>query len=269
MEIERDQQHHPSVRQAVTIALVLAIVGLPICCSLGAPVATDIATVFKEGCDLYEQGDFASAAERFEDLSRRQVTSADVYYNLGNCYYKQGHAGKAVVNYRRALMLSPRDDDIRANLSLLRSVVGFRDTTASYDLSGIATFPLQFVSARELQLAFYVGYYLTAVCFVCALMLSGTPRERTVRILVAVLLVTVGALALARHGQARFSSGSAAVITAEGAEFMSGPGTAFDELARLPDGVEVRLRAKSGVWVEVELGTGDIGWVREKDLEKI
>ena len=52
-------------------------------------------------------------------------------------------------------------------------------------------------------------------------------------------------------------------------EFMSGPGAAFDELAGLPDGVEVEIRARSGIWVEVQLRTGEIGWLRETNLETI
>ncbi|MFH1312386.1 MAG: tetratricopeptide repeat protein [Candidatus Eisenbacteria bacterium] len=229
----------------------------------------DINAVFNDGCDLYEQGDFDLAAGHFESLVARGVKSAEVYYNLGNCYYKQGLVGRAVASYRRGGMLSPRDSDIKTNLSLVRSVVGFRDTTASYDLGGVALLPLRIASPRELTLVFYVGYYLTTICFVSGLMLKGGLRKKNLRILVVLLVVTVGALGLARYGVSRFSSGSDGVVTADKAEFMSGPGTAFDELARLPDGVEVSLRAKSGIWVEVELSTGDIGWIREKDIEKI
>jgi hypothetical protein len=166
-------------------------------------------------------------------------------------------------------MLSPRDSDLRTNLDLVRSVVGFRDTTASYDLGGIAVFPLRLASPRELAVVFYVGYYLTTICLVCVLLLRGDLRGKGLRVLIILLAVTVGAVGFARYGASRFNSGSDGVVTANKAEFMSGPGTAFDELARLPDGVEVRLRAKSGIWVEVELSTGDVGWIREKDMEKI
>jgi tetratricopeptide (TPR) repeat protein len=229
----------------------------------------DINTVFNDGCDLYEQGDFGLAAEHFESLIARGVKSAAVYYNLGNCYYKQGHTGRAVATYRRGGMLAPRDSDIKTNLNLVRSVVGFRDTTASYDLGGVAVFPLRLASPRELMLVFYVGYYLTIICLVCVLFFGGNLRRKSLRILIVLLVVTVGALGFARYGVSRFNNGSDGVVTSEKAEFMSGPGTAFDELARLPDGVEVRLRARSGIWVEVELSTGDIGWIREKDIEKI
>jgi tetratricopeptide (TPR) repeat protein len=229
----------------------------------------DLTAVFDKGCDLYEQGDFGAAAEHFEALITRGVRSADVYYNLGNSYYKQGHIGKAVVNYKRALILAPRDEDINENLDLLRSIAGFRDTTAAYDLSSLASFPLRLASPKELQMVFYAGYYLTVVAFLCSLLLRGRLRRRIIQILIVLVIVTVGALVFARYGTSRLEGSSEAVVTADQTEFMSGPGNAFDELVRLPDGVEVTIRARSGLWVEVELRTGEIGWVREQNLEMI
>jgi uncharacterized protein YgiM (DUF1202 family) len=60
-----------------------------------------------------------------------------------------------------------------------------------------------------------------------------------------------------------------AVVIADRTELKSGPGNAFEELASLPDGSEVTLRARSGMWIEVKLPTGEVGWVREKDIETI
>jgi tetratricopeptide (TPR) repeat protein len=229
----------------------------------------DLTGVFDRGCDLYEQGDFGAAAEHFEALITRGVRSADVYYNLGNAYYKQGNIGKAVANYKRAFILAPRDEDIGENLDLLRSIVGFRDTTAAYDLSSFAGLPLRLASPRELQIVFYIGYYLGVAAFMCALLLRGQLRRRSVQVLIALVVVAVAASVSARYGASRLGGSSEAVVTAEQTEFMSGPGNAFDELIRLPDGVEVTVRARSGLWVEVELRTGEIGWVREQNLEPI
>ena len=264
----------PDRKAVLTGVRTLPILLLLLCALLpgvawAAPPLGNINTVFNEGCDLYDQGDFTLAAERFESLAARGVRSAEVYYNLGNCYYKQGFVGRAVANYKRGAMLLPRDEDIETNLDLVRSVVGFRDTTTSYDLSGLAVLPLRLASPRELMLAFYVGYYLTALCLLCVMVVRGDVRKTGLRILVVLLALTVGALGYARYGVSKFESGSDGVVIADKTEFMSGPGTAFDELARLPDGVEVELRARSGIWVEVELPTGDIGWIRETDIETL
>ena len=90
-------------------------------------------------------------------------------------------------------------------------------------------------------------------------------------LIVFVALVIVGACSFgfSAHGRSRFKGGSGAVVVAERTEFMSGPGAAFEELVRLSDGVELKLRARSGIWVEAQLPTGEVGWVREGDLEPI
>jgi tetratricopeptide (TPR) repeat protein len=255
------------MRLTAPSALAVLTVGLASVCI--AQPAANINGVFTDGCDLYDQGDFDTAVRHFESLVTKGVRNADVYYNLGNSYYKMGDTGRAVASYRRALLLSPRDKVARANLDLLRSIVGFRDTTSSFDMDDVGTLPLRLASPRELYSMFYVVYYLTVFCFLGVLFFNGRMRMRSLRILVVLLVVTAAVYGFARYGTSRFSSGTEGVIIAAYAEFMSGPGNAFDELATLPDGVEVRLRARSGLWVEVELRTGDIGWVRQDDLEAI
>ena len=107
------------------------------------------------------------------------------------------------------------------------------------------------------------------MCFLGVLFFDGRGRKRSLQVLVVLLVVTAALYRFAKYGTSRFGGGTEGVIIAAYTEFMSGPGNAFDELARLPDGVEVKLRARSGIWVEVELRTGEIGWVRQDDLEVI
>jgi tetratricopeptide (TPR) repeat protein len=235
----------------------------------GGRDAGEINSLFNQACDFYEAGDLVSARAGFEALLKAGVRSGTVYYNLGNCYYKQGEMGRAVANYRRALMLSPRDEDARFNLDLVRSSVGFRDTTSTFDVGGIGEVPLRLASAREWQIAFYTSYYLCALSLLAVLFLGRRARKAASRVLIILLIVSACSFALSAHGRARFRGGSDAVVVAERTEFMSGPGAAFEELVRLSDGVELKLRARSGIWVEAQLPTGELGWVREGDIDPI
>jgi len=228
----------------------------------------EVDRIFKEGCDLYEKGEFDQAIQSFESLVAAGVRSSAVYYNLGNSYFKLGHLGKAVVNYRRALVLSPRDEDIRANLDLVRSMVGMRDTTRSIGLGALVEAPTRFLSPEEFQLGFYLTAYLLAICFVWMLFTGGHVRKVMVKIVIIAAIVAVVFLAFERTSQARLNSQSEAVIIAR-CPLMSGPGNAFERIGELSEGVEVRLRARSGLWLEVELPTGEVGWVRDQAVELI
>ena len=73
-----------------------------------------------EGDSAYIKEDYAAAIQIYEALLKNGE-AADVYYNLGNSYYKIGEIAKAVLNYERALLLQPRNGDIRANLEVARA----------------------------------------------------------------------------------------------------------------------------------------------------
>ncbi|MFR4235640.1 MAG: tetratricopeptide repeat protein [Alistipes onderdonkii] len=66
---------------------------------------------------LYQRR-FHAAADTYEELLSRGVSSMKLYYNLGNAYFKDDRIGKAILYYNRALRLAPGNDDIRYNLSV-------------------------------------------------------------------------------------------------------------------------------------------------------
>lgn len=72
-----------------------------------------------EGDSAYIKDDYTTAIQIYESLLKNGE-SADVYYNLGNSYYKIGEIAKAVLNYERALLMKPGNSDIRANLEVAR-----------------------------------------------------------------------------------------------------------------------------------------------------
>ncbi len=68
----------------------------------------------------YTQERYQKAAQLYEQLLKKGVSS-ELYYNLGNSYYRMDNMTKAVLNYERALLLSPGDGDIRFNLQMARA----------------------------------------------------------------------------------------------------------------------------------------------------
>ena len=66
----------------------------------------------------YINGDFHAAAEFYEQILARGLSSMKLYYNLANACFKEGQLGKSILFYHRALRLAPGNDDIRHNLSV-------------------------------------------------------------------------------------------------------------------------------------------------------
>ena len=68
----------------------------------------------------YADGNYPAAAEQYEALIKNYGDAAEVYYNLGNAYYKLGRIAPAILNYERALVMNPGDGDTRFNLEMAR-----------------------------------------------------------------------------------------------------------------------------------------------------
>lgn len=84
-------------------------------------ICTSVGAVTKKNADdEYKKGHYQQAIKDYEELLKKGP-SVELYYNLGNSYYRTDNITRAVLNYERALLLAPGDADIRFNLQMARS----------------------------------------------------------------------------------------------------------------------------------------------------
>ena len=85
--------------------------------------AADALNQFETGNKLYEERKFGEAGAVYQQIVNSGQASPALYFNLGNAHFKSGKTGLAIIAYRRAEQLTPRDPDIRANLQFARNQV--------------------------------------------------------------------------------------------------------------------------------------------------
>ena len=88
--------------------------------TLAVAEIADYAVAKQEADSLYDKGQYADAVDAYEGIIANCGISADLYYNLGNAYYKLDDIAHAILYYERALLLNQGDADIRTNLALAR-----------------------------------------------------------------------------------------------------------------------------------------------------
>src|SRR4051812_5099259 len=84
------------------------------------------AATFEEANQLYEKGKFEHARAAYETVAASGGRTANLFFNLGNAEYRLGHAGRAALDYERALALDPAHPEARMNLNLVREQSGAR-----------------------------------------------------------------------------------------------------------------------------------------------
>jgi cytochrome c-type biogenesis protein CcmH/NrfG len=253
---------------------VLAVNGSRLLARAATPAAAAAAAAMQTANELYESGRFVQATHAYEQLVDQGYTDSALFYNLGNAYYKQGDPGRAIVNYRRAQQLAPRDPDIQANLTLARSQTADRASVADDGnlLSQFGQAMQSWFMLDELALV-AAGMW---VLFVFVIILTGTARQgshwhkglKTVLVAVSVALA-VSVLALGSYLYAG-SGKSAGVIVADVVDVTSGPGAQYMATFSLHSGAEVSLVETRGSWVRLVLPGGELeGWVPGSAVEAV
>jgi len=219
----------------------------------------------------YEAGDYLQAAAGYEAIIRYGVHNSDVYYNLGNAYFKHGDLGRAIINYRRAYRLDPRDTDILTNLSISRAqTVDRLEATDERTLANLVQFAEEWLTLRE---AAFLALFLWIILCGLAILAIVLPRQRRLWIVgiaaVGLFLVT-GLLSIANRYYTE-QRNPPAVIVAQQVDVTSGPGGADQYLVEfdLHSGAEVSLLESRPGWRRLTLPGNLQGWVPEEAVELV
>lgn len=233
----------------------------------------DGATVTKLMADsLYEAGLYEAAANTYEDVIATQGTSADVYYNLGNAYYKQDNIARAILNYERALLLNQGDSDVRANLALARGKTVDKVIPPS---------EMFFVSwwrgfANMVSVDFWavvgVGSFILMLIGVLAYLYSTPLVVRKVGIYgaLSLLFVVIISNVAANYQRNSIVKRNTAIIMSSVVTVKSSPNAVSTDLFLIHSGSKVEiLDATMKEWVEIKLEEGKIGWIPVESMEVI
>ena len=224
---------------------------------------------------LYEAGQFSQAAQAYQQLADQGFADSALFYNLGNAYFKQGDYGRAILNYRRAEQLAPRDADIEANLSLARAqIVDQLDeiTTQEGLFANLAGVTGGWLTRNELamtSLGLWVSLTFLIVAFNSSKKGGGLREGLGYALVVTSLLLTVSLVGLVSRMYVN-SAQAEAVVLAQEVDVTSGPGTQYVTEFALHNGAEVRMLETRGSWVRLALSDGELqGWVPAAAVEAV
>jgi tetratricopeptide (TPR) repeat protein len=238
--------------------LVLALLLGWVTGSLAGPAAGPAAE-FDLANKLYEQGKYAEAAGKYEQLLRDHVVSPAVYFNLGNAFFKSDRIGRAIASYRLAGRLAPRDPDLRANLQFVRNQIQGPTLVPDRWQRWLGTLTLNEWTLLAVT-TFWVWLLLLALI---QLRPAWKPPLRTTArlsgIATAVLSLCLGA-AWQTH-----STQSAVVVTPQ-AIVHNGPLDESQTAFVVHDGAELVILDRKEDWLQVGAGDRRSGWLKREQL---
>lgn len=225
-----------------------------------------------EADSAYANEQFGKAAKMYEQLLKENGESAQLYYNLGNAYYRQDKLALAILNYERAALFEPGDADVRFNLQMARAKTIDKVVPES-EMFFVTTFRSIVLSMSVDQWAWLAVacFILMLVCVALYLFLPELWAQKTSFFLAVVfLLVCVFSNVAAYQQRKQIAERSNAIIMAPSVVIKSTPNDSGTDLFILHEGARVKVvDASMKDWCEIEMADGKEGWMRKDKLEVI
>ena len=220
----------------------------------------------------YINNDYANAVYLYEDIWANQGESADIYYNLGNSYYKMDNIAKAILNYEKALMLNPGNGDIRFNLELAQSKTVDKVTPMSEVFLVTWMKSLTNTMSEQGWSKLAIASFILTLLGLVLYFFSKKIAMKKIGFISALCLMLVCILAnvFASSQKSKAQSHSSAIIMEPSVTVKSTPNEGGTELFILHEGRKVMIKDNTmREWKEIQLEDGNAGWVPASVIEII
>jgi len=245
------------------IRVLISFLALTAGAIFSAPAA-DLATPFDAANKFYAEGKYAAAATVYEQAIQQAQTAGVVspvlYFNDGNAEFKLGHLGLAIVAYRHAALLTPRDSEVLGNLEFVRNQVQGATVHPSHWQNGVGSLTLNEGTGLTAG-AFWLAFILLTIRQIRPAL---APRLRGPTLALIGITILAGAV-LVMQAVSHFYGQTAVVIDAN-AVARSGPFLEAQNAFAVHDGAELSVLDRHDDWLQVSDGTGRIGWLPGHEL---
>ncbi len=227
---------------------------------------------FEKGNDLYQKGQYQEAVQVYENIIKEdKLHSAELYFNLGNSYYKLNKVAPSIYNYEKALVLKPSDSATLNNLKFAKKLtideikevpkVGFakliQNFTSIFDYNMWAKISVGIAFAFLLC---FIGYYFSQLTIVKRIYFVG------MFILLVALLLTASA---GMSEKSHFDNNRPAIVFSELSQVRSEPQKSGTGVILLHEGAKVYVLESIDGWKKVELTDGTEGWIDASTIKEV
>lgn len=231
--------------------------------------AQDEQKIFESANEMYKQQNYEKAIEYYKTLEKYNLISSELFYNLGNSYYKLNKVGPSIYYYEKALKLNPLNKDVQNNLVFARRLA----------LDNIEELPktvFQKLNNRYLQKLSYNQWAIVSIVF-CALgsllfllfYFSNQPRSKRTFFVTSLIsfLFLIISLTITYNQFSYFKNNKVAIVFAEETEVRNAPSLNSEEVFTLHEGTKVIVLDTIDDWKKIKIADGKIGWIISGDIQ--
>ena len=255
--------------KAAALALLL-LVGLPFAAQAQHTAYPD--SLWNAGVQAYTNGDYAQAVEDWEDVRATGLMSRELYYNLGNAYFKTGEIAPAILWYERALRMNPSDADVRYNLDFAKAQTQDKIDQVPEIFFEQWGHAMCYLLPSDTWAALCVVFFALTVGLVLLFLLGRTSGQRRLGFYAAIVTFILAFLGwdFAQWQKTEAERQDMAIVMRPVSSVKSSPSAdSAKDLFILHEGTRVRILDNVSGFSNVELADGRQGWIAARDIEVI
>ena len=225
--------------------------------------------LFEQANELYRGENYVEAIGIYEKIEASGLVSSELYYNLGNSYYKINKVAPSIYNLEKSLLINPQNKDAVNNLIFANRMT----------IDAIEELPKTFFQNLESdvieQLSFnqwaylVVGFSILMSLFFLFFYFSYIPTRKRAYFLVSiisgVLLVVTLFFTFTQYDTS--ISTIEAIVFDEKVSVKSAPLVSGLEVFELHEGLKVWILDEVDVWKKIKLADGKTGWIQSDSLK--
>ena len=209
----------------------------------------------------YAAGRYEEAKVDYVQLVDSRQYSPELFYNLGDAWFKLNDQGRAILNYKRALVLNPGFEEARANLRTALRIVANDDPKTIHD--SVAAYADYFPVVAS------ISFWIAIFCMVGALQKRFSYASLLGLASIVAGILFVCSLAICIWIGAGLKDPDRALVIESAADLKYGPAVTARPVESLQIGQPVQLISARGDWTFCKANTGNLGWILSRKVERV
>ncbi|WP_372794413.1 tetratricopeptide repeat protein [Lutibacter sp.] len=227
--------------------------------------------LFSKGNNLYQNGKYSEAIELYSSIEKQGLISDDLFFNLGNCYYKLNKVAPSIYYYEKALKINPTHQDASFNLAYAkRMTIDVIEDLPQTFLQRFSSTVIQKLPFETWAIIAVLASFLASILFLLYHFSYASRKKlfyfNTSIFAVFVLLISTF---FAFHNYDTVKKNRTAIVFVDKVEIKNAPSTSSEVVFELHEGTKVLILDELDSWKKIKIADGKIGWIYADDIKEI
>jgi tetratricopeptide (TPR) repeat protein len=239
--------------------------------TLNSSEASGFQAIIDRANKAYSEGLYANSIDLYKEVLKNGYESSELYYNIGNAYYKLNDYSSAILYYERGNRLDPGNEDINFNLKIVNNKIADkieplpelfykRWYNALIRLFSLDTW------AKTVVILFLLSIFMASVYFISRILIL---RKISFWLSIILFFSFLFTMLTAVQSYTLLKNQHEAIVFSPTITVKSSPDEKSIDLFVIHEGTKVSIIDQIGNWYEIRIANGSVGWLQSSAIEKI